>query len=169
VIRFFLRYPFLTSCPGNDGILGGGGGGGEGRLKENGKFLRIPTPLRLLHAYCHDLDKTSMLTRSQNVGRTTSRSLNVTISFMLVYLRAVNRNSKCRDRIGPPRRSVCSVCNCSNLRLCEIRVCWLRPAVNFQIKTVYDLRPGLFRVRLLVAYRCQFSDKDSVWFASRAV
>ena len=47
----------------------------------------------------------------------------------------------------------------------------LLPAVNFQITAIYQLRPGLFRVRVLVASLSQFSGRSpchsglpQVWF-----
>jgi len=36
----------------------------------------------------------------------------------------------------------------------------LRPVVTFQVMAVYQLRPGLFRVRVLVASRAHFSGRS---------
>ena len=41
----------------------------------------------------------------------------------------------------------------------------LRPAANFQKRAVYQLRPGLFRARVLVASRCHFSGLTVVYEA----
>jgi hypothetical protein len=53
---------------------------------------------------------------------------------------------------------------------CAVRcgVYYLRPAVSFQIRALYQLRFRLLRVRVLVASRGQFSDKGRVSVAFQA-